>query len=436
MNVRELALSVLDRIEKSKSYSNIAIDTVLKQHDLSSKDRALFCRLVYGVIERKLTLDYLIARLSDMPMDKIELSVLNILRMGLYQLRFLDRIPAHAALNETVALSSKRSRGFVNALLRNYQRQRDELLLPTKEQDILQYLSVTYSYPEPLCKKLIEQYGTSETEAMLGAFNRIPPMTVRTNTLKISRTELLESFAEKGLEASPTKNAPHGIRMGNASPSDIQLDSGLCFVQDEASQIATAVLDAKPGDTVYDICACPGSKSFGAALTMQNTGSITCFDIHENKLSLVRSSAEKLGITIIKTEARDGRNYSEALSEQADKVICDVPCSGFGVVAKKPEIRYKDVKSATSLRDIQYDILNNACRYVKKGGTLVYSTCTVFAEENEDNVKRFVAAHSDFSLVPFTVGDVHAPHGMLTLLPHIHDTDGFFIAKLQRKDIP
>ncbi len=435
MNVRELALFVLDRIEKSKSYSNIAVDTVIKQHPLSSKDRSLFCRLVYGVIERKITLDYLIASLSDMPMEKIELSVLNLLRMGLYQLAFLDRIPAHAALNETVALAGRRSRGFVNALLRSYQRQKDSLALPKKEQDLVRYLSVTYSFPEPLCLKLIGQYGESETEAMLGSFNRIPPMTVRTNTLKISRAELIAMLSEKGLSVSPTPNAPFGIRIENGSPSDIQLDSGLCFVQDEASQIASAVLDASAGDTVYDICACPGSKSFGAALTMQNTGSITCFDIHENKLSLVRSAAERLDITIIKTEARDGRDYSETLSGQADKVICDVPCSGFGVVAKKPEIRYKDVESSLSLRYIQYDILNNACRYVKKGGTLVYSTCTVFAEENEDNVKRFLGEHPEFSLVPFAVGNIEAPQGMLTLLPHIHDTDGFFIAKLQRKDI-
>ena len=436
MNVRELALFVLDRIEKSKSYSNIAVDTVLKQHALNDKDRALFCRLVYGVIERKITLDYLISSLSDMPMAKIETSVLNLLRMGLYQLRFLDRIPAHAALNETVALAGKRSRGFVNALLRSYQRQKDSLPLPKKEQDTVRYLSVYYSYPEPLCRKLIEQYGLSETEEILGAFNRIPPMTVRTNTLRISRADLLSALEEKGLEASPTKNAPNGIRIENGNPSDVCLENGLCFVQDEASQIASAVLGAKAGDTVFDICACPGSKSFGAALDMQNEGDLMAFDIHENKLSLVKNSAEKLGITIIRTEARDGRDFSAQLFERADKVICDGPCSGFGVVAKKPEIRYKDLDSCETLPSIQYDILNNACRYVKKGGTLVYSTCTVFREENEDNVQKFLEAHPEFSLVPFSVGDIHARTGMLTLLPHIHNTDGFFIAKLQRKDIP
>jgi 16S rRNA (cytosine967-C5)-methyltransferase len=205
-------------------------------------------------------------------------------------------------------------------------------------------------------------------------------------------------------------------------------------VQDEASQIASAALGARAGDTVYDICACPGSKSFGAALDMENKGSITSFDIHENKLSLVKKSAERLGITILQTQARDGRDFDESLLESADRIVCDVPCSGFGVVAKKPEIRYKELSSCTSLPKIQYDILNNACRYLKPSGTLVYSTCTIFREENEDNVTRFLSEHPDFSLVPFEVGALHAKNGMLTLLPSEHGTDGFFIAKFQRKE--
>ncbi len=434
MNVRELALAVLDRTMRDKSYSNIAVDTVIGRENLTGKDRSLFCVLVYGVIEKKITLDFLIDSLSTLPPNAIELSTRNLLRMGLYQLRFLDRIPDHAALNETVALAPRRSRGFVNAILRSYTRQKDSLILPKKEDGFIRYLSISYSYPEAFCEKLTRQYGEEKAEEILAAFDNVPALTVRANNLKTSRDDLLATLLEKGLDASPTKNSPNGIRIEGASLSEIGLDKGLCFVQDEASQIASLVLGAKKGDTVYDICACPGSKSFGAALDMENEGSITSFDIHENKLSLVRKSAERLGITILRTEARDGRDFNERLFESADRVICDVPCSGFGVVAKKPEIRYKDLTLGETLPNIQYDILSNACRYLKRGGTLVYSTCTIFAEENEDNVNRFLAEHSDFSLTPFEIGSICARDGMLTLLPCDHGTDGFFIAKLRKEN--
>lgn len=434
MNVRELALAVLDRVMKDKSYSNIAVDTVIKREDLTGKDRSLFCVLVYGVIEKKITLDVLIDSLSHIPSDEIELSTRNLLRMGLYQLRFLDRVPDHAALNETVSLAPRRARGFVNAVLRSYTRQKDTLALPEKQPNLIRYLSVTYSYPEPFCQKLTEQYGKEKAEHILAAFDRTPALTLRVNTLKTSRDDLLNRLLDKGLDASPTAHSPNGIRLEGATLSEIGLDEGLFFVQDEASQIATLALAAQKGDTVYDICACPGSKSFGAAMDMENTGSITSFDIHENKLSLVRKSAERLGITTLNTVARDGRDLDESLVDSADKVICDVPCSGFGVVAKKPEIRYKELSLSQALPQIQYDILSNACRYVKKGGTLVYSTCTIFSEENEDNVNRFLSEHPDFSLTPFETGDLCVKDGMITLLPCDHGTDGFFIAKLTRKE--
>jgi len=434
MNVRELALAALDRVMRDKSYSNIAVDTVIERESLSGKDRSLFCVLVYGVIEKKITLDYLIDALSNIPNQDIEPSTRNLLRMGLYQLRFLDRVPDHAAVSETVALAPRRSRGFVNAILRSYTRQKDTLTLPKKEGGASRYLSVAYSYPEALCDKLTREFGTEKTEEILAAFNRVPALTLRTNTLKMSRDALLASLRAQGIDASPTEYSPNGIRIEGASLFEIGLDNGLFFVQDEASQIASLALGAKPVDTVYDICACPGSKSFGAALDMENKGKIISFDIHENKLSLVKKSAERLGITILKTKARDGRDFDESLFESADRVICDVPCSGFGVMAKKPEIRYKELSSCETLPKIQYDILNNACRYVKKGGTLVYSTCTIFKEENEDNVRRFLAEHPDFSPVPFEAGALSAENGMLTLLPSDHGTDGFFIAKLRKEE--
>ena len=433
MSARKLAFETLLRLEKDKSYSNIAVDNAIRKHGLTGAERSLFCILVYGVIERRITLDYVINALSSLPPHKIEADTRMLLRMGLYQLMYLDRIPPHAILNETVELAPRRSRGFVNALLRQYTRTGEDVEFPKKEKSFPLYLSVTYSYPLPLCEKLIAAHGKEVTEKMLGAFTP-PEITVRTNTLKTTREALLDSLLEKGISATLTENAPHGIKISSASLADIGIEDGLFFVQDEASQICVEVLGAKAGDTVYDICSCPGSKSFGAAMNMGNEGEVLSTDLHENKLSLVTRSAEKLGITILRTAARDGRSLDEALIETADCVLCDVPCSGFGVVAKKPEIRYKDLSECAALPAIQYDILNTACRYVKKGGTLVYSTCTVFPEENERNVERFLASHPEFSLVPFSVGKVEAKDGMRTLLPHEFGTDGFFIAKLTRKE--
>ena len=434
MSARKLAAETLLRLEKDKSYSNIAVDNVIRKHGLAGADRSLFCILVYGVIERRITLDYVIDSLSSLPPHKIEAETRILLRIGLYQLMYLDRIPPHAILNETVELAPRRSRGFVNALLRAYTRAKEDIEFPKKEENFPLYLSVTYSYPLPLCQKLIGIYGEEKAEKILDGFRAAPEITLRVNTLKNTREELLSRLLNKGLRARPTENAPNGIKVASASLDELGLGDGLCFVQDEASQICVEALGATVGDTVYDICACPGSKSFGAAINMKNEGEVLSSDLHENKLSLVTRSAEALGITILRTATRDGRVLDETRIAKADRVLCDVPCSGFGVVAKKPEIRYKDLSECAALPSIQYDILDTACRYVKKGGTLVYSTCTIFPEENEENVKRFLTSHPEFSLVPFQVGRVDAPKGMRTLLPDEFGTDGFFIAKLTRKE--
>ena len=263
---------------------------------------------------------------------------------------------------------------------------------------------------------------------MLEGFERIPDTTLSVNTLKISRREL----AKKLGEATPTELSPRGLRIKGAVRDLYGFEDGLFFVQDEASQLCVEALDAKSGDTVLDICACPGSKSFGAAISMKNEGIVHSFDLHAKKLPLIVSGAERLGITIIDVAPCDGRNFIPELEGAADCVLCDVPCSGFGVLSKKPELRYKDPKVSEALPDIQLSILENACRYVRSGGVLVYSTCTVFPEENEGNVRRFLDRHPDFSLVPFEAGSLSVPDGYITLLPDTHPTDGFFIAKLMR----
>lgn len=441
MNPRKLALDTLDKLEKSGQYSNIAVDNTISREGLDGKDGRLFSALVYGVIERRITLDFIIDGLSSLPPSKIERTTRNILRMGLYQLLYMDRIPTHAAVDESVSLCHKRSRGFVNALLRGFERKRvgkslsEAFGFPQKEEHPLEYLSVTYSYPVALCEKFCGIFGFDKTEAMLSAFEKTPPTTLRANTLKVSREALSERLQQSGVNCQITENAPYGIRTWGASPAELGLLDGLCFVQDEASQICVEALDTKAGNTVIDMCSCPGSKSFGAALSMENQGQVLSFDLHENKLSLVNKGADTLGISIIKTAARDGRDFDGSLSEIADCVLCDVPCSGFGVVAKKPEIRYKDPAESAALPDIQLAILKNGARYVKRGGTLVYSTCTLFPEENQGNVSRFLAESPDFERCDFRVGNISSEGGMLTLTPDIHGTDGFFIAKFKRKEL-
>ena len=426
-NPRALALEVLIKCE-SGGYSNITLDTVIKRNNLSGADRGLMTALIYGVIEKRITLDYIISSLSTIPNSKIERDTRNILRMGLYQLIYMKKIPAFAALNETVSLANKRSKGFVNAILRSYLREENKILFPDKNNPI-KYLSVHYSIGESLAQALLDAYSFDECKNMLNAFSQIAPIPLRVNNLKTSREKLLCEIEG----AIPTDFSPDGIVLESAAVSELEcLKDGRVTIQDEASQICIRALDAKENDLVLDVCACPGSKSFGAAMTMQNKGKILAFDIHENKLSLITKGAERLGIDIIETQAHDARKPIEELFDKADKIICDVPCSGFGVISKKPEIRYKDVSESARLPEIQYDILENVSKYLKVGGTLVYSTCTILPEENENNIEKFLENHKNFELLPFSVGELEVDSGMITLLPHTHHTDGFFIAKLKR----
>ena len=268
----------------------------------------------------------------------------------------------------------------------------------------------------------MERFGEEKTEALFDAFGKKPPVTLRTNTLLISREELLEKMLEKGISVKETPESPVGIYLEGIPVTEAYgFEKGLFFVQDEASQLCVEALDVREGMAVLDVCACPGSKSFGAAMDMKNKGRVVSCDLHGNKLSLVRSGAERLGIEIIETIARDARDFCADWENSFDRVLCDVPCSGFGVFAKKPELRYKDAEKSKGLPKIQRDILETACRYVKEGGLLIYSTCTLLPEENQDNVNAFLEAHSEFSCLR-----------MRTLTPDIDGSDGFFFAVLKK----
>ncbi len=428
MSARKLALSILLGAEKNNQFLNLSLDHALESSHLTGADRALCSTLVMGVTERRITLDARLSSLSSRPTEGLEPAVQMALRMGLYQLMYLDRIPPHAAVSETVDLVPKRASGFVNAVLRSALRKPD-LVLPDPEADPCGHLSVKHSVCLPLAEKLVSVFGTDRTDSILEAFGNHPPLTLAVNTQRITRDELLSRLTG----ASPTPYSPVGITVRGAVRELYGFEDGLFYVQDEASQIAVAALDAKPGETAMDICACPGSKTFGLALSMENQGRIYAYDLHEKKLPLIQKGAARLGLSIIETAARDGRSFLAHMEEAAHRVLCDVPCSGFGVLAKKPELRYKDPRESEALPAIQRSILETACRYVKPGGVLVYSTCTILPEENEENILAFLSDHPEFSPEPFSVGALSAPTGMITLLPDIHPTDGFFVAKLKKQ---
>ena len=423
-DARKIAARVLERCEAANGYSNIALDTAIRRSDLQDVDRALLTALVYGVLEHRITLDFYIQSLCDGDPKDIPPEVRTALRLGIYQLAYMDRIPDHAAVNESVAMVTRRARGFVNAILREFLRRGKNIPLPARDADSVRYLSVKYSFDESIARRFLESFGMDRTEALFEAFSKEPPLCIRVNTLRISREELLMAFSEHGVRAEATEKCDTGIRILDKIPT-MQLygfREGLFFVQDEASQLAVRALNAKEGMRVLDTCACPGSKSFGAAIDMKDRGSLFSCDLHANKLSLIDEGAKRLGITSIKTATADARTPIEDFVSSFDRVLCDVPCSGFGVFAKKPELRYKDAELCRALPRIQADILENASRYVANGGRLVYSTCTLLSEENGENVRTFLSAHAEFSLLE-----------ECTLYPDTDGTDGFFFAVMEKR---
>ena len=436
MEVREAAFLSLIRCADGGKYSNLEVDSAIKKYGFTGYDRAFFTALVYGVIEKRISLDYVISQFSSKPIEKIEPRLLEILRLGAYQILYLDRVPDSAACNESVELAKlhthKGTSGFVNGVLRNLARGKNNIRYP--EKGTVSYYSVRYACPPWLCEMWKEMYGDELCERLLNGVNRNPRITLRVNTLKISREELLESIREQGISCKPTALSPCGILLDEFTPitSITSLAEGLCFVQDEASQLCAAAVGTLSGEFIIDTCSCPGGKSFGMAIGMKNNGRILSLDLHETKLSLVRSGAERLGIGIIETDVQNGTKKREGLDGKADRVLCDVPCSGLGVIAKKPDLRHKSPDDIKRLPEIQYKILNYAADYVKAGGTLLYSTCTVNRKENEEVADRFLAEHPEF--VP-CAEDMPFGKERLTLFPDEYGTDGFFMAKFKKEKI-
>ena len=417
---REAALAALQKWRTNAAWSDAALNAAISRAGLDRRDAALASRICYGTLQNLALLDAVIDAWSSTPTRKLEPKVLDILRISVYQLRFLQQIPAHAAVNEAVALCKKsgcgRAAGLVNAVLRRVSERADAL--PPLPEGEAERLSVLYSHPRWLVDLLLLEHDGAFVEAFLRTNNEIPPVCLQTNTLKTMTSDLLQTLTEAGFPCENHPALPDALVCAGGDLAGTEaFRNGEFYIQDAAARMAVLSAGIQPGMTVLDACAAPGGKSFAAAIQMQNTGSIRACDLHENKLKRIREGAERLGVTILETAACDARQQTGSY----DVVLADVPCSGLGVIRKKPEIRYKEPAPLENLPTLQGEILSCLADCVKPGGVLLYSTCTILRRENEGVAEAFLAKRSDFSC-----------EETRTLWPHIDGTDGFFICKLRR----
>lgn len=428
---REASLNSLVKWDASGAFSNIEINTVISRANARTEDISLYTFLFLGVIEKKMLLDSVIKKYSKIKFEDIDIQALNILRLGIYQLAFADRIPDYSAVDESVSLAPKKAKGFVNAILRSFIRDGKRISLPS---DKWQRISLENSIPIDLINLFIDSYGEDTAERLCTYSQPKSYTCLRVNTLKASENEVIARIKDTGYLAEKSSLTSDLIKT-DAPISSLKrlLDDGFVFVQDESSKIASMVLGAQPSEVIADVCACPGGKSFSIAIDMQNKGELYSSDLHENKLSLVDKGAGRLGIEIIKTRAQNAKDYVPEYEEKFDRVLVDVPCSGLGLIFKKPDIKYKSIDDINALPNIQYDILNNAKKYVKKGGVLVYSTCTLNSKENEKNIEKFLEQNQDFEVYDFDFDNIKSTKGGYTFFPHIIGTDGFFVARLRKK---
>ncbi len=423
---RKTAFATLHDVETKQSYSNIALN---HQIIMGKPNSPAFVReLVYGVLENKLYIDYIINSLVASGIEKVKTKDLIILRMGIYQLGFMDSVPEYAAVNESVVLAKKYCRGrekFINAVLRAYLRKKDSIVLPDREKEPLKYLSVKYSYEPWIIELWLSQYPENFVEELLIAGNGTPPLTIRTNQLKIGKNELKELLEKKGIEARAGALYEYALYVsagGQLLESEL-FRQGLFSVQDESSMMVAAVMDPQPDECIMDVCAAPGGKTFAMAERMKNRGRIISTDVYPRKLGIIGSEAGRLGINIVETKAWDATRVDEERIGKADRVLADVPCSGLGVIRRKPEIKYKrKTAEMDSLPEKQLQILTAASKYVKDGGVLVYSTCTINPNENQRVVGEFLSNNPDFE-----------KEDMVQLLPNVNETDGFFICKMKKR---
>ena len=435
---RNQAIETLKKIFKDKSYSNIVINNDIKNVD--HRFLSLYRKSVLGVIENLIFIDWIINEVSKMKTKKMETDVLVVLRLAVYQIFFLDKSHENIVVNESVQYikdkGNIRASKFVNAVLRNTLRSKDSLIEKMSELPQDEFLSVKYSYPKELINLWKKQFG-KDIEEVLIANNKEAPMEIRVNTLKIKRDELIKLFEENGIKTYKCKYANKGLIIENPFEIDKtdEYKNGLFSIQSESSILAGQILNPKEYSLIIDVCAAPGGKTLNAAEIMNNTGRIISRDIYPAKLKLIENEIKRLGIANVKVEKYDATKLDNSLIEKADYVIADVPCSGLGIIRRKPEIKYNktDINDITK---IQNKILENASKYLKHNGELVYSTCTTNIKENYEIINRFLNNNKDYALVDISEnidGDFEtAKTGYIEIYPHLHGMDGFFIAKIKR----
>ena len=424
LSARKAAVDALEKLRRGAGMSEHVFDSVIAGNEISDADTALASRIYYGVIQNMLYIDAVLTHFSSVSIKKVQPKVMDILRCAVFQILFLDRVPDSAAVNEAVNQCKKsfpKAGGYVNAVLRKISKEKDDL--PEFGNTPTEKLSIKYSHPVWFTEYVINLLGLDGAEKLLSADNTTPPVFLQKNTLS---EKSLDLPAHEYLENCYT------VQSFSEIANKAEFKSGAYYVQDPAAKMSVIASDVKPGDTVIDVCAAPGGKSITAAMLMQNIGTIKSFDINDKKITKISDNAARLGIDIISAEAHDGKDNITELNDTADVVLCDVPCSGFGVIRKKPEIRYKSFEEVKNLPQTQLAILENASRYVKRGGVILYSTCTILTEENEDVVNSFIEKNREFTAEDFTIPAGKSENGMMRLYPHIHNTDGFFICKLRR----
>ena len=438
MGARETALGVLIACRKDGGWSNGVLKELTARDRLDRREAALAARLSYGVLQNRLKLDFYLKQLLTGKLKSLHPAVRDILHLGLYQLFEMDKIPQSAAVNESVELAKKYCRKqknaapLVNGVLRNAVRSKDTVKQP-------ETLEEKYSHPKKLVSLLRSYVGEDRLEGMLKANNDIPPMVVQVNTLKITKEELIKRLEGEGVTAqSHSWMEDCLILTGTGNLEQLKsFQEGLFYVQDAAAKLSVlcAQLPADRDVQVLDCCAAPGGKTFAAAIAMRGKGKLYSCDIHPHKTVLIENGAKRLGIENVQAFCQDASQPVDRWTEQMDAVIADVPCSGYGIIRKKPDIRYKDPDSMQDLPQLQLAILCNQANYVKPGGTLIYSTCTLVRKENEGVVEKFLKKRADFTLEPLPLPAAFPKNesGILALVPGEYDTDGFFICRLRRK---
>lgn len=431
MSARKLAVQLLNRTEQEQSYSNLLLDSALSQSQLDDRDKRLCASLYYGVIERRITLDAVISHYSKQPLRKLDCTVRNILRLGIYQLLYCDQIPSRAAVNESVKLTKTcrkaSASGFVNAVLCGFLRDECKVPYPKGKKAAM---AVEYAVPQWLLEKLLDAYGEETTRAFLADALQPANRFIRQNPAACTGAELEQALGDA---VSPT-NLPGAYELHTGDIRKLpEFRKGWFYVQDLSSQICALALGAKPGETILDLCAAPGGKTCTIAAGMAQSGMVYAFDLAAHRVKLIQDNVKRLGLQNVTASQGDAAEFREEYAG-ADRVLCDVPCSGIGVLRHKPEVKEKSPEDLAQLPQLQLAILGNGARYVKPDGILQYSTCTILKEENENVAKAFLQKHPEFvpePVYPELGGALAEP--MVTILPEMFGSDGFFVAKFRRK---